>query len=96
MTNESADDLTTLDVCSDDALWATAESSLSPAQQRRLEQLSTVADTRSMTPAESSELTDLMEQYDDTDHLLSVRTAGGLPCRDLRFAWLTVRSRILT
>lgn len=64
MTNESADDLRTLAVCSDDALWAAAESSLSPTQQRRLEQLSAVADTRSLTAAESSELTHLMEQYD--------------------------------
>ena len=59
-----ADDLAAMAVFSDDALWAAAESSLSPAQQLRLEQLSTVADTRSLTPAESSELTDLMEQYD--------------------------------
>jgi hypothetical protein len=59
-----ADNLAALALFSDDALWAAAESSLSPAQQRRLEQLSTVADSRSLTPAESSELSQLLEQYD--------------------------------
>jgi len=38
---EVVDDLAALVLFSDDALWAAAESALSPAQQRRLEQLST-------------------------------------------------------
>ncbi len=61
---EVVDDLAALALFSDDALWAAAESSLSPAQQRRLEQLSNVADRRSLTAAESSELSQLLEQYD--------------------------------
>jgi hypothetical protein len=61
---EVVDDLAALVLFSDDALWAAAESALSPAQQRRLEQLSTVADSRSLTGAESSELSHLLEQYD--------------------------------
>ena len=61
---ELIDDLAALALFSDDALWAAAESSLSPAQQRRLEQLSAVADSRNLTAAESSELSQLLEQYD--------------------------------
>lgn len=59
-----ADNLAVLVLLSDDALWAAAESSLSPAQQTRLDQLSSVADNRSLTAAESSELSQLLEQYD--------------------------------
>ena len=60
---EVVDDLAALVLFSDDALWAIAESALSPAQQRRLEQLSTVVDNRSLTAAEASELSQLLEQY---------------------------------
>jgi len=59
-----ADSLAALSMYSDDALWAAAESSLSPAQQRRMEQLSTTADSRELTGAETSELSQLLEQYD--------------------------------
>lgn len=61
---EVVDDLAALVLFNDEALWAAAESALSPAQQRRLEQLSTVADSRNLTDAESSELSQLLEQYD--------------------------------
>lgn len=61
---ELVDDLAALAFYSDDALWAAAESSFSSAQQRRLEQLSTIADSRSLTKAETSELSQLLEQYD--------------------------------
>ncbi len=61
---EVVDDLAALALFSDEALWAAAESSLSPAQQRRLEQLSDVADSRSLTAAEASELSQLLEHYD--------------------------------
>lgn len=61
---ELANDLAALALYSDDALWAAAESSLSAGQQYRLEQLATTADARSLTAAESSELTQLMELFD--------------------------------
>jgi hypothetical protein len=61
---ELVDDPAALALFSDDALWDAAESSLSPAQQRRLEQLSNVADSRSLTTAEASELSQLLEYYD--------------------------------
>ena len=61
---ELADNLAALALFSDDALWAAVESSLSPAQQRRLEQLSTMADARSLTVAESSELVQMLELFD--------------------------------
>ncbi len=61
---ELADNLAALSLFTDDALWAAAESSLSPAQQQRLEQLATTADVRSLTAAESSELTQLVEFFD--------------------------------
>ncbi len=61
---ELADNLAALSLFNDDALWAAAESSLSPAQQHRLEQLATTADFRSLTTAEFSELTQLAEFFD--------------------------------
>lgn len=61
---ELADNLAALSLFSDDALWAAAESSLSPAQQYRLEQLTTTAEIRSLTTAESSELAQLTELFD--------------------------------
>ncbi len=49
---------------SDEALWAASESSLSLAQQRRLSQLTHGGGSRTLTAAESSELSSLLETYD--------------------------------
>ncbi len=59
-----ADELAAMNMFSDEALWAAFESSLSPAQQKRLEQLSHAAGERPLTKAESAELTELLEAYD--------------------------------
>jgi hypothetical protein len=59
-----ANELAAMVLFSDDALWSAAESSMSPAQQRRLEQLATLADSRGLTAAESEELGHLMKLYD--------------------------------
>ena len=85
-----ADDLAVLALLSDDALWAAAESSLSPAWQTRLEQLSSVADNRSLTAAEFSELSQLLEQYDRsvlrwrTRHINAGRTDTTYHCIELK------------
>jgi hypothetical protein len=59
-----ANELAAMMLFSDDALWSAAESSMSPAQQRRLEQLPAIADSRGLTAAEAAELDHLMEVYD--------------------------------
>jgi hypothetical protein len=59
-----ADDLAAMTMFSDDALWAAAESSLSPAQQRRLSQLTHAGGRRTLTAAESAELEHLLDLYD--------------------------------
>jgi hypothetical protein len=47
----------------DEALWAAAESSLSPAQQRRLNQLTHADGSRLLTAAESGELAYLLDLF---------------------------------
>ena len=59
-----ADDLAAMTMFNDDALWAAAKSSLSQAQQLRLDQLTHAGGSRKLTLAESSELTSLLESYD--------------------------------
>lgn len=61
---EITDDLAAMSVFNDDALWAASESSLSPAQQRRLRQLNQAGGARPLTPAEQDEQTALLELYD--------------------------------
>jgi hypothetical protein len=59
-----ADDLTAMTMFSDEALWAAADSSLSPSQRRRLNQLSHAGGQRVLSAAESAELAHLVDQYD--------------------------------
>ena len=59
-----ASDLAAMDMFSDDALWAAAESALSRAQQRRLNQLAHAGGLRALTPAESAELAQLIDLRD--------------------------------
>jgi hypothetical protein len=59
-----ADELAAMTLFSDDALWAASESSLSPAQQRRLSQLTHAGGSRALTAAESKELAHLLDLYD--------------------------------
>jgi hypothetical protein len=61
---ELADDLSAMTMFSDEALWAAAESSLSPSQRRRLNQLSHAGGHRSLSAAESAELAHLVDLYD--------------------------------
>ncbi len=62
--SDLADELASLTMFSDDALWAAAESSLSPAQQSRLEQLTQAGGERRLSVAETAELQQLLELYD--------------------------------
>ncbi len=48
----------------DDQLWASTESSLSAAQQIRLQQLTDISDQRSLTTSEEAELQELLDEYD--------------------------------
>ncbi len=59
-----ADELAAMTMFSDDALWVATKTSLSPAQQRRLSQLTHAGGSRKLTTAESSELTHMLESYD--------------------------------
>lgn len=59
-----ASDLAAMDMFNDDALWAAAESALSRAQQRRLNQLAHAGGQRSLTSAEAAELTQLIDLRD--------------------------------
>jgi hypothetical protein len=59
-----ADDLAALAVFSDTALWAAAETGLSPEHQSRLTQLSWDGEARVLTDAETAELTHLIDAYD--------------------------------
>lgn len=59
-----ADELAAMTMYSDDALWAASEPSLSPAEQRRLSQLTHAGGSRSLTAAESAELAHLLDLYD--------------------------------
>jgi len=60
---EVRDELEAMAMFSDAALWAASESSLSPAQQRRLRQLNHAAGERSLTTAETTEQTRLLDLY---------------------------------
>src|SRR5689334_12803886 len=53
---ELADELVAMNLFNDQALWASTASSLSPVQQRRLEQLTEIGDERKLTVAEAAEL----------------------------------------
>jgi hypothetical protein len=59
-----ADEIAAMALFTDDALCSASESSLSPAQQRRLRQLTQNSKERRLTQAESTELDYLLEQYD--------------------------------
>jgi hypothetical protein len=61
---ELADDLAAMSMFSDEALWAATESSLSPSQRRRLDQLSHAGGLRPLSAAESAELAHLVDLYD--------------------------------
>ncbi|MEZ4865127.1 MAG: hypothetical protein R3C14_27675 [Caldilineaceae bacterium] len=61
---ELADEIAAMALFTDDALWSASESSLSRAQQRRMVQLTQKSREQSLTPAESTELDRLLEQYD--------------------------------
>lgn len=61
---EVADDLAALALFSDAALWAAAETTPSPEQQHRLNQLTQEGETRPLTEAEEMELTQLIDTYD--------------------------------
>lgn len=57
------DELEAMAMFSDAALWAASESSLSPAEQRRLRQLNHAGGERPLTAAESAEQSHLLERY---------------------------------
>jgi hypothetical protein len=61
---ELADELAAMILFNDQALWAATASSFSPAQQRRLEELTTMGDERPLTAAETNELAYLLDEYD--------------------------------
>jgi len=60
---EMADELASMHLFSDDALWAATEPSLSPAEQRRLGQLNRMAGERPLTKAEKAEQEQLLVAY---------------------------------
>lgn len=61
--SDLADELAAMHLLSDEALWAAVAPSLSPAEQRRLEQLNHFAGERSLTQAETEEQTALLKAY---------------------------------
>ncbi len=60
---ELADELASMHLFSDDALWAATEPSLSPTEQRRLGQLNRIAGQRLLTKAEEAEQERLLAAY---------------------------------
>jgi hypothetical protein len=58
-----ADELASMHLFSDNALWAATEPSLSPAEQRRLGQLNRIAGQRPLTEAEKTEQEQLLAAY---------------------------------
>ncbi len=58
-----ANEIAAMALFTDDALWSASETSLSPAQQHRLRQLTQSSQERRLTDVESSELESLLEQY---------------------------------
>ncbi|MBN1429365.1 MAG: hypothetical protein JXB07_13410 [Anaerolineae bacterium] len=61
-----ANELAAMQVFSDEALWAAAQPSLSPAEQTRLSQLNHTAGERSLTAAEASEQEYLLVAYNSS------------------------------
>ena len=61
--SDLADDIAAMPMMNDDALMAVAESSLSPAQQRRLQQLTEFGGQRRLSTSEEAELAHLLELY---------------------------------
>ncbi len=59
-----ANELAAMHLLGDEALWAAAQPTLSPAQRLRLEQLNHIAGERELTRAESAEQAALLEAYD--------------------------------
>lgn len=58
-----ADELAAMHLLGDEALWAAARPSLSPAEQARLEQLNHLGGERPLTPSEAAEQSALLEAY---------------------------------
>ena len=61
---DMSDDVAAMALMNDTALMAVAESSLSPAQQRRLQQLTEAGGQRRLLASEETELAHLLELYD--------------------------------
>jgi hypothetical protein len=61
--DDLADELAAMHLLSDEALWAATEPSMSPAEQRRLNQLNHTAGERPLTRAEEAEHTQLLAAY---------------------------------
>ncbi len=59
-----AAELAAMAMFSDEALWAAAESSLSPAQQRRMSQLTHAGGARTLTDAQATEMASLLDSFD--------------------------------
>lgn len=59
-----ADELAAMAIFTDEALLAATKSSLSPAEQHRLQRLTEASKTRTLTSTESIELDHLVERYD--------------------------------
>lgn len=60
---ESRAELAAMGMLSDAALWAASESTLSPAQQRRLRQLNHAAGERQLSSSEEREQMELLDLY---------------------------------
>jgi hypothetical protein len=60
---ELADELASMHLFSDDALWAATAPSLSPTEQHRLSQLNHLASQRALTDAEQAEQERLLAAY---------------------------------
>ena len=76
-----ADELAAMALFTDEALWAAAESSLSPAHQRRLSQLIEASKEGNLIAAQSAELEHLLELYDRAvlrrAHVLAILSQRG-------------------
>ena len=61
--HELGEELAAMRFLSDDALWAAAQPSMSPAEQERLHQLNEFGGERTLTPAEKAEQAVLLDAY---------------------------------
>jgi len=61
---EVADELAAMRLSSDEALWASTQSTLSPQQQARMSELTQYQAERTLTAAEQNELDNLLAEYD--------------------------------